>query len=287
MKILELGKTFIRKTTQILQDKICNYSTKRKYLPPEIQIRPQPLSDIFDGQINLRYLQRGEAINEGRSAVVYDILDHPDLVARIKFGRRFKPEKLSFKNADPNRHIIAGTDDFGVTIMNKLKGYPLHGKHWQIMEDPQFHIYFPQLEAIKAIPDEAFIKYYEDILKLRQMGYDFDTKNPNNILYDANKKIFNLVDIEPPIKGLKPEVTIEDFYPFIDGARLRHYYSICTDPTRKLIQQEARTFLDRIADIGERIGVNLKMKDFDPDNPIPPFLTCLYHNKKLRLYQMN
>ena len=272
MKILELGKTFIRKTTQILQNKICNYSAKRKYLPPEIQIKPQPLSDIFDGQINLRYLQRGEAINEGRSAVVYDILDHPDLVARIKFGRRFKPEKLSFKNADPNRHIIAGTDDFSVTIMKKLKGYPLHGKHWQIMEDPQFHVYFPQLEAIKAIPDEAFIKYYEDILKLRQMGYDFDTNNPNNILYDASKKIFNLVDIEP-VKGIKPKVTIEDFYP------------ICTDPIRKTIQQEARTFLDRIADIGKRIGVNLKMKDFDPDNPIPPFLTCLYHNKKLRLYQ--
>ncbi len=283
MKILDFGKQFIRKTTQILQDKICHSSAKRRYLPPEIRIKEQPISDTFDGRINLKWLEEGPYINEGRSAVVYQIKDHPDLVVRVKFGKRFKPEKLSFKNADPNRHIIAATDDYQVTVMKKQKGYPLHGNGWQIMEDPQYQIYFPTLQAIKTIPDETFIKYYEDILELRKKGYDFDSKNPNNILYDAEKKVFNLVDIEP--LPVKPEVTIEDFYPFIDGARLRHYYTIATDETRELIQKEARIFLDRIAAIGDRIGVNLSMKDFNPDTPIPPFLTCLYHNKRLDLYQ--
>ncbi len=285
MKILELGRNFIRRTTKILERRILKTAEPRTYLPPEITIHQQPLNDVFDGRIYLRDLRLGPDINEGRSAVVYDIKGHPDLVARVKYGKRFKPEKLSFKFADPVRHIIAGTEDLGVTIMKKLKGYPLHGKYWQILEDPLHCNYFPQLQALKAIPDEAFIKYYNDILELRKMGYDFDTKNPNNILYDAEKQRFNLVDIEH-LPGIKPEVTIEDFYPFIDGARLRHFYSVSWPETQETIGKEAREFLTRIANIGDKMGVNLEMRKITQDDPFPPFLNCLYYDHpKLRYFK--
>lgn len=285
MKILELGRNLIRRTTKILERRILKTTEPRTYLPPEITIHQQPLGDVFDGRIYLRDLQLGHDINEGRSAVVYNIKGHPDLVARVKYGKRFKPEKLSFKFADPVRNIIAGTEDLGVTIMNKLKGFPLHGKHWQIMEDPLHCNYFPQLQALKAIPDEAFIKYYNDILELRKKGYDFDTKNPNNILYDSEKQRFNLVDIEY-LPGIKPEVTIEDFYPFIDGARLRHFYSVSLPETQETIGKEVQEFLRRISDIGDRMGVNLGMRKIAQDDPIPPFLNCLYFDHpKLRFYK--
>lgn len=286
MKILKLGRQFIKRSTEILQQRILDRTIPRTYLPPDITIKPQPLSDVFDGQLYLLELKRGESINEGRSAVVYNIIGHPDLVTRIEFGRKFKPEKLSYKNADPIRHIIAGTNDLSVTIMKKLKGFPLHGKHWHIMDDPVHYIYFPQLKALKSIPDEAFIKYYNDILELRKKGYNFDTKNPNNILYDSNKQIFNLVDIDP-VKGIKPIVTIEDFYPFIDGVRLRHFYSKSSVETKKEIQKEVQIFLDRILKIGEEIGTNLSMRKVEDNDIIPPFLNCLYYNKKLDIYKMS
>ena len=152
---------------------------------------------------------------------------------------------------------------------------------------PQFpHCnYFPQLQALKAIPDEAFIKYYNDILELRKKGYDFDTKNPNNILYDSEKQRFNLVDIEY-LPGIKPDVTIEDFYPFIDGARLRHFYSVSLPETQETIGKEVQEFLRRISDIGDRMGVNLGMRKIAQDDPIPPFLNCLYFDHpKLRFYK--
>ena len=283
MKILEVGRQFIRRSTQILQDKICNFGTKRKYLPPEIKIKEQPISDTFDGRINLRFLEEGPYINEGRSAIVYQVKNNPDLVIRIKFGHRFKPEKLSFKNADPVRHIIAATDDFQVTVMKKMKGYPLHGECWHIMDDPNPAMYFEQIKALKDIPDETFIKYANDILEIREKGYNVDTTNPNNILFDNEAQKFNIVDIEKiPVEK---EVVIDDFYPFIDGARLLRFYTIATDETRELIQKEARLFLDRIAKIGNKMGVDLSMRKFNDDDIIPQFMTCLYHNKRLDLYQ--
>ena len=283
MKILELGRKFIRRTTQILQDKVCNFSTKRKYLPPEIKIKEQPISDTFDGRLNLRFLEEGPYINEGRSAIVYQVKNNPDLVIRIKFGNRFKPEKLSFKNSDPVRHIIAATDDFQVTVMKKMKGYPLHNECWHILNDPNPAIYFEQIKELKHIPDETFIKYANDILSIREKGYNIDTTNPNNILYDNEAQVFNIVDIEKiPVKK---EVVIDDFYPFIDGARLLRFYTIATDETRELIQKEARLFLDRIAEIGNKMGVDLSMRKFNDDDIIPPFISCLYHNKRLDLYQ--
>lgn len=284
MKILDFGRRILKLSADTLERRIFKCSNKRTYLPPEIQIREQPISDTFNGRINLKFLEEGPYINEGRSAVVYGIKNHPDLVVRVRFGKKFKPENLSFKNSDPVRHIIAGTDDFQVTIMEKMKGEPLHGEYWHIMDRPTGNIYFPQLNALKDVPDEAFIKYHDEILKIREQGYNVDTTNPNNILFDAEKQEFNLVDIEK--NPVKREVVVDDFYPFIDGARLRAYYIAANDETKALIQKEAKIFLDRIAKIGERIGTDLTMRKIEDDAIIPPFLNCLYYNHpKLRLYR--
>ena len=52
-----------------------------------------------------------------------------------------------------------------------------------------------------------------------------------------------------------------------------------------IIQKEAQLFLNRIAEIGNKIGVDLSMRKFKDDDIIPPFINCLYHNKRLDLYQ--
>lgn len=268
MKIFEVGRQFIKKTSQVLQEKICDCAFCKKYLPENIQLKSQPLADVYQRQINLKDLKLGNQINKGHSAGVFDILNQPELVARVEFDTTFDPKKLSYKMADPIRHIIAGTKDFSVIIMKKIKGSCLHGRYWD-SRGPDSTIFFSQLERLKSIPDDAFIKYYNDLLELRSKGYEFDTVNPNNILYDSKKQRFNLVDIQFYPDG--QNVTVQDFYPFIDGAAIGNLYKVSSAETKNLIKNETRIFLDRIENIGKKLGVDLSDKDYDPSRNYIPY----------------
>lgn len=261
MKILDISKQFINTTARIINKNVKNCNIKQKYLPDDIKLKSQPTSDNFEHKIKLEELELEDFLNQGRSAYVYNILDHPDLVARVKFFTDFIPEKLSFKNSDPIRHIIAGTDDFSVTIMNKIKGEPLYRKNW-IKIGLSASEYLTELRKIKTVPDESFIKYYNNLLELRKKGYDFDTVNPNNILYDKVSQNFNIVDIEP--NGEVQGVTIEDFYPFIDATGVSPLYKSSKENIQQKLYDEIRMFLDKIEEIGKQIGVDLSDKDFNP-----------------------
>lgn len=277
MKILDLGKRFINWSSEILQQKISKYSAKRKFLPPEIQIKPQPATDIFqECHIDLEHIKLGRVINQGRDAIVYQTQNDPNMVIRLEFDAVYNPTKLSSKNADINRHIIAASDDEKITLMKFIKGRPMHGSYWHIMQDINYNEFFEELARIKEIPDSAFIKYYNDILELRKKGYNVDTVNPNNILYDEKTKTFNLVDITKS-DDVKPEVTIKDFYPFVDNARLEWFYKDSIDGEKEAIRTEVTDFLNRIAKIGRKKGVDLSMPQIDT-NHLQKFIVYLYHD---------
>ncbi len=277
MKILDLGKRFINWSSEILQQKISKYSAKREFLPPEIQIKPQPATDIFqECHIDLEHIKLGRVINQGRDAIVYQTQNDPNMVIRLEFDAVYNPTKLSSKNADINRHIIAASDDEKITLMKFIKGRPMHGSYWHIMQDINYNEFFEELARIKEIPDSAFIKYYNDILKLRKKGYNVDTVNPNNILYDEKTKTFNLVDITKS-DDVKPEVTIKDFYPFVDNARLEWFYKDSIDGEKEAIRTEVTDFLNRIAKIGRKKGVDLSMPQIDT-NHLQKFIVYLYHD---------
>ena len=99
--------------------------------------------------------------------------------------------------------------------------------------------------------EEIIIKYANDILEIREKGYNVDTTNPNNILFDNEAQKFNIVDIEKiPVEK---EVVIDDFYPFIDGARLLRFYTIATDETREAVEKyifdsSMKSNVDRLQD---------------------------------------
>lgn len=268
MKILELSKQVFKNTSQIFQEKICRCGVNKKHLPENIKLKAQPVTDVFESNIKLSDLKLGYEINKGNEASVYEILGHPDLIAKVSYASSFQPQALSYKNSDIVRNIIAGTNDFSVIIMKRISGTPLYGKNWSQDHSPNPEEYFAQLEELKQIPDEAFIKYYNDLKELRKKDYEFDTVNPNNILYDSTKQRFNLVDIEQYPED--QNVTVVDFYPFIDGARVGDLYHKSSSTLRKALTNETRIFFDRIENIGNKLGVDLSNRDYIPDHNYIP-----------------
>ena len=143
--------------------------------------------------------------------------------------------------------------------------------------------YFRELKKLKEIPDEAFAKYCHDVMKLRKESLEIDTVNPNNILYDKNKKEFNLVDIEKKI-GVKEKLWIQDFYPFIDAKRLPSLYRKSGDLTRTLLGKNIREFLDRMVRIAKQEGYEIKVEDINR-HWVQDFVTYLYHDDQRMLFQ--
>ena len=277
MKIFNYGKNFINWATELLRKRCSNFEVEKPLLDSDIRIKPQPATDIFqECHIDLEHIKLGRVINQGRDAIVYQTQNDPNMVIRLEFDAVYNPTKLSSKNADINRHIIAASDDEKITLMKFIKGRPMHGSYWHIMQDINYNEFFEELARIKEIPDSAFIKYYNDILELRKKGYNVDTVNPNNILYDEKTKTFNLVDITKS-DDVKPEVTIKDFYPFVDNARLEWFYKDSIDGEKEAIRTEVTDFLNRIAKIGRKKGVNLSMPQIDT-NHLQKFIVYLYHD---------
>ena len=276
MKIFNYGKRLINWATGLLQSRSPKLESMPKLLDSDIKIKPQPVADIFEENlVDIHNIKLDTVINQGRDAIVYQIRNNPNLVIRLEFDSVFNPQKLDTANADLNRHIIAASDDGTITLMRRVKGKPLHGKYWHIMQDINWNDFLGTINEIKEIPDSAFVKYYRDILELRKKGYNVDTINPNNILYDKETKTFNIVDITQN-EAIKPEVSIKDFYPFVDAARLEYFYKDSTDIEQEIISTNVCAFLDRIAKIGHKIGVDLSMPKAEASG-LQKFVVYLYN----------
>ena len=232
---------------------------------------------------DLNNLKLGSEINRGHQAAVYNIKNNPDWVARVELKSKFSPPELEFVKPEEVPNVIASTKDGECKVLRKLDGEPLHGKKWNMSANINPYKYFRELKKLKEIPDEAFAKYCHDVMDLRKESIEIDTVNPNNILYDKNKKVFNLVDIEKKI-GVKEKLWIQDFYPFIDAKRLSSLYRKSGDLTRTLLGKSIREFLDRMIRIAKQEGYEIKVEDINR-HWVQDFVTYLYHDDQRMLFQ--
>ncbi len=276
MKILDLTKIAIRRVAEAaeLVPKRNNVSLPDfdAVLPPQLsrdvyEIQPPKFADII----------LSKRLNGGRDAEVFDIKNYPEWVLRWEYNATFDPRHLRAVEDNPIG-VIASNSDGSVKILKKVHGKPLFEKDWDIFRDPPPEESFIQLRKIEKIPNEAFAKFYDDILELRKNGYQVDTTNPNNILYDKKTQKFNIVDIK---KGdcVKPEVTMSDFYPFLDGARALSFYRHLDNVAREDFASIVRNFFDRITKITQAKGNKLEVEEVD-HNKFQNFLVYLYRNDK-------
>ncbi len=232
---------------------------------------------------NLPDLKLGAEINRGNEAVVYGVKNNPEWVVRVEHKSKADLSELGNCDLEDNPNIITSTKTGECQILKKLNGEPLYGKNWKIGSKISSIRYFQEIKKIKEIPDEAFAKYCRDVMKLRKNSIEIDTINPNNILYDKEKKEFNLVDTKKKI-GVREKLYIQDFYPFIDAKRLPTLYKHSGDLARYAIGKSIREFLDRMVRIAKQEGYEIKVEDINR-HWVQDFVTYLYHDDQRMLFQ--
>ena len=112
------GQKIQHSTDPILLSKLTNGKKIFPYTQIE-NINPSKLSYIPQFQL-------GEVINSGLEAIVYNIKNYKNLVARVPRNKIFNPFNLRPANEN-TRGIVASCRDGSITIMKKLEGEPLHG----------------------------------------------------------------------------------------------------------------------------------------------------------------
>jgi len=282
MKIFDLTRKAIRHIAEAAE--IVPKRNNKVSLPDglsfDAKLRPQLAEDVCEIKgFNFMDLKIGPRINGGRDAEVFDIQGHPDWVLRWEYDAVFSMRDMKMlENQDDVLGVVASNSDGTIKILKKLQGEPLYEKDWDIFRDPSPEETFIQLRNINKIPDEAFAKYYNDILDLRRNGYQVDVTNPNNILYDKKSKKFNIVDIKKS-DSVTPKVIMRDFYPFLDGARALSLYKRLDNVTREEYAKTVRTFFDRIKNIVQSQGGEFEVQEVD-HRKVQDILVYVYHNDK-------
>ena len=276
MKIFEFTRNAIRHIAEAAE--LIPKRSDRVTLPDgfSAKLPAQLTNDVYEVKgFNFADIRLGARLNGGRDAEVFDIKGHPEWVLRWEYDSTFDARQLR-PVEDNALGVVASTPDGAVKVLKKLQGEPLYEKDWDIFRDPDVTEYFSQLSKIEEIPDEAFIKYMQDLLELRKKGYQVDRTNPNNILYDSKTHTFNLVDIRQK-SDVKPEIVLKDFYPFVDAARAQGFYRNSHDGTRNIFAGYVTRFLDRMLKLAEQQGVKLEIEEIDHDK-LQDFMVYLYRN---------
>ena len=217
--------------------------------------------------------QLGEVINSGLEAVVYDIKNYKNLVARVPKNKNFNPFNLRPINGDI-RGVIASCKSGAVTVMKKFEGEPLHGKGWDIRKRPVQEIFESTLDKLNELPDSTFSQLIDDIINIRKKGFDIDNINPNNFLLDIKSKKINIVDIsknKTGEQGIKLNDIIE---PLLDDRRIMYLDKINVSTKTKI-----KEFINRIISIGRSKNLYFAMEK--PDySKLQTSLVYLYHDDK-------
>ena len=232
---------------------------------------------VFSGNgKNLSYVPEyklGDVINSGIEAVVYNVKNYKNLVARVDKNTSYNPFKMKQIENDV-LGVIAGSKDGTMTVMKKFEGEPLYGKGWNIRHKPNQNTFESTIDNLNKLPDSTFSKLIDDIINIRKHGFDIDNVNPNNFLLDMKSKKINIVDISESKTGVKGIELDDIIEPLLDYTRIMNLEKI-SEATKSKI----KSFIDRIISIGESKNLCFSMEKLD-HSKIQSGLVYLYHNDK-------
>lgn len=215
----------------------------------------------FDVNRDLKKVRLKEKINEGRSAEVYST-NYDECVVRLAWGKKFRPKELKAAD-DPNGLILAEDEDGFVQLMKFVKGEPLYGKSWKILDTVSKKKYLKEFRKIKSLPDKTFAEYMREITKIRRNGYDIDDINPNNFILDGEH--IGIVDLKKS-EGVVPSLTVEDFNPLVNRFQLMRILKTMSPKEMHLFADEIKDFYDRIIGLALNHGYDLKMRKIDSND---------------------
>ena len=262
-----------------------NYMSKKRYVPPKCNVSNAEdaglkIEDVFKENLGTN-VKLGDKLNSGMNADVYYIQGWPNTyIARIErdYEKDFKPEKLA-----PAKENISGTvlesADGHLSISRQIKGEPLHGRDWRLGKSVNLETFWNTVEMLSKLPDKVYENYIDDVIKIREHGYDIDTWNPNNYLFDKESNRINIIDC---ISGFKKCEGLEmcDFYPFIDSRRLNLLIWDLNQEKREELAQTVIKFLDRMIGIAKKKGYNIEVEQLPKE-----LLEHFYMNFATLLYR--
>lgn len=213
--------------------------------------RTKPSADEFFNSI-----KKGDLLSRGREAAVYRT-NNDKYVLRIESHGEYKPEDM-IPVKDRNGLIVAVNSDNTVQLQKYVRGVPLYGKNWDIFysnvtKDEYLNIF----NKLRKLPNESFVEYIRNIINIRKSGYDIDTLNPNNVLFDGVH--LNIVDIKKN-NMVKSEICMTDFYALIDFFHIKDIKSSMTKEEIGKFTGDLQRFFDRIISVAKKEGYFLDKK---------------------------
>ena len=276
------------KITPINNYAITNKGINRKYLKPVTRIcSAENLGLKLDNIIQTPYaffLKTGEHINSGYHADVYALQgwDNSYVVPRVIMENRPMLDGRRLRPAEPNYdNIVYEYPNSSTSIRKRIPGEPLHGKFWNKPYMANSKTFFETIKNLSEMPDRVFLGYIDDVVHLRESGFEIDTINPNNFLLDKYNGKINIIDIATADSriGYVERLQINDFYPFVDSNRIEDIIRDMSVPERKVLVKTVQDFLNRMIDIAKMRGYNLfvpKAGEYNSD-----FISYVYHNDNM------
>lgn len=265
---------------QIYSTAFAGVITPKIQAPTCKNVLPQtPVTDVFERTTfdltkDLKKIKLAEKINSGVNADVYKT-NFDGYVVRLLRGNEFKPNELKIMD-DPNGLIVAANDSDTMRLMKFVKGEPLYGGGWKVLPSISKEDYMKYFNMISNLPDETFAEYIQNIIKIRNNGYNIDIFNPNNYLLHNNH--IGIVDLEK--QKVHYKLALEDFNPLIDEVHLLNVLSEMDYDEITEFAKKIRTFYDKIIRIAKEEGQYIGEPMLFPgtvhmDNAV----SYLYYNK--------
>ena len=212
----------------------------------------------FDVTKDLNKIELREFINEGRTRKVYKT-NFDGIVAGLIHGGTLRKDTLKAFD-DPTGLIIAKNDYDTIRIMRHIKGTPLYGYGWNVGKAVSKDKYMETFHKITALPDESFVEYIKNFIKIKENGYTIDTINPNNFLLYKNH--IGMVDLDKMEKfdSAKPyKLEFKDFDALVNRHDIKQVLEEMSPTEIDTYSNEIKAFYDRIIKIAKKLGQEIQV----------------------------
>ncbi len=260
----------IKKESEIkMPINIHRINSKLNYIKPECKIGKAEeigldLKKVMQSDI-AKNIKKGELINSGTFADVFTLEGwEKSYVVRIERdaeNNEFHPNKLKPAAKNINNEVFA-SENKAVSILKRITGIPLYEKFWTLDKASPLSTFKETFKMLRELPDKVFLRYIDDILKIKEAGYHTDTYNPNNYLYDAENERINIIDI---LKNYKKEhsLEMEEFFPLLNAKKyLGIVYNMNLEERKQLVK-DTKSFIDRMIKLAKEKGFDIKMEELD------------------------
>lgn len=129
-------------------------------------------------------------------------------------------------------------------ILKKQKGHSLgvSYNYSDKIDDDNNKIHIRTLKELSEAPDRTFEKCIKDIKYISSLGFEFDSGNPYNFMFDTDKQEINFVDINDKYTGSGTQYG-EVLYALLDSR-----YGLLFESSEKTPKKDAEKFKNKLID---------------------------------------